>query len=413
MPLPAKTILPDVIGLSDKDYHSAATFICDWSVNSAINVSLSNTAFQGSPLIKKFNRLLINNSSSKDFVVVSYLGISLSVNPFQQQNISLPDKVSSVTISGTSGTCKATLSNGGELIGDTLNAYQSQINAGSSGLFGINKYTASVALTINDLNKTIIVSAATQQNLTFQAITSSPIPNGALVVVENIGAASWTLTPNILDNFREGVAGATITLLSGESVFISCNGSSTWYYFRVPAPFITPSKHTTVITATSTFTTNANHKYMTVTAIGSGAAGRATGTAGVGDIGGGAGAVALKTYTSLLPSTGYAVAIGAASSFNDSGSTFINAGSGSGQNGGVTTGNPDFAMNGGNAGGSALNFSGAGGSNMFAQGGMSVYSTTALIGKSGTGFGAGASGSVGTSLTAAGLAGAVIIDEWY
>ena len=234
MVLPVATLLPDVIGLSDKDYHSAATFVCDWTVNSAINVDLSQTAFQGEQLKKKFNRLLINNATSNAVVTVSYLGISLTVNPYQQQNIALPDKVSAVIISGTSGSCRATLSNGGELIGDTLNAYQAQVTAGTNGLFAVNRYTASQNLTAADLNKTIILSAATPQNLTLQSI-ATPIANGALLVVENIGTATWTLTPNALDNFNEGAAGAAITIATGETLFVSCNGTNTWYYFRVGA----------------------------------------------------------------------------------------------------------------------------------------------------------------------------------
>ena len=249
MALPVATLLPDVIGLSDKDYHSAATFVCDWTVNSAVKVDLSQTAFQGDQLKKKFNRLLINNATSKDIVTVSYLGLSLTVNPYQQQNISLPDKVSVVVISGISGTCRATLSNGEELIGDTLNAYQAQVTAGTNGLFAVNKYTASQSLTAADLNKTIVVSAATPQTLTFQAITANAIANGALLVIENIGAATWTITPNILDNFNEGVAGASITVATGESLFVSCNGANTWYYYRVSNASTTRTLLATINTA--------------------------------------------------------------------------------------------------------------------------------------------------------------------
>lgn len=193
-----------------------------------------------------------------------------------------------------------------------------------------------------------------------------------------------------------------------------------------------PTKHTTVLTSGTTFTTNAAHKFATVTVIGGGANSGASGNAAGGAGGGGAGGVAIKTYV-LTPSTGYTYAVGAAgssSTFTD-GTTLI---TGSGGTAGAATAN-SLVTSAGGAGGAATNgdiniaggkggsgagvsagllISGAGGSNIFGAGGTSVAGGGGTAGNPGTGYGAGGGGPIGGSGAAgAGQPGAVIIEEWY
>jgi hypothetical protein len=229
MALPAVTVSPDLIGLDDKQGHIAAVVQCDWTANSSVSVNTNSFSFQGSPIEKRIDRVLVDNTQNKGIVTVGFLGLQLSVSPYQRQNISLPDKVNTITVSGTIGQCTLIFSNGGELAQDTLNNYLSSINAGTTGLFAVNKYNASQALTSADLNKTLVLSSATAQTLTFPSIANTPIANGIIILVQNTGTGTYTLTPDALDNFNGGASGASITIPGGDSLFIVTDGIHSWF----------------------------------------------------------------------------------------------------------------------------------------------------------------------------------------
>lgn len=217
--------------------------------------------------------------------------------------------------------------------------------------------------------------------------------------------------------------GAGLTLSAGS---LAASGSSA------------PAKHTTVLTAGTTWTTNANHKWVTVTVIGGGGGSGGCGASPTNGSGGGqGGGVAVKTYTNLTPSTGYTIAIGGGGS----------AGSGAGTAGGAggattfTDGTTLITGNGGSGGAAGGGSPGAGGSaaGTATNGDINIKGfpgcTGVVIsggvgggpgGASGLGYGGGGvtaagnlygggAGGVGAASTAGfvGGAGAIIIEEWY
>lgn len=185
----------------------------------------------------------------------------------------------------------------------------------------------------------------------------------------------------------------------------------------------------TIVTAGTSFVTNALTTFMEVEVQGGGGVGGGSSATFVGGNGSGGG-YAKRDYT-VVGSTSYTIAVGAAgtvgaggaTTFTD-GTTLITGGGGVGGAGGTTTSRPPSV--GGIATGGQINISGGAGlstdvaspgrlpagDSFFGRGGVTI-STADSAGAAATGYGAGGGAAKGANSGGAAGAGCIRITEWY
>lgn len=99
---------------------------------------------------------------------------------------------------------------------------------GTDGKFSATEVIKTAAYTAlaADVGKTIILNKATADTLSFDA--AATLGSTWMVMVKNIGAGTWVLDPSGAETIN-GVA--TVSLLSGQSVVVSCNGTMLRTFF--------------------------------------------------------------------------------------------------------------------------------------------------------------------------------------